>query len=105
MRTLLLLRGSPACGKTTWIKNNGLEQYALSADSIRLMCQNPMLLSDGKLGISQSNDKLVWKMLFQLLEARMERGEFTVIDATNSKTSSTNFRHSLLLTISLLGIL
>jgi len=90
MRTLLLLRGSPACGKTTWIKNNGLEQYALSADNIRLMCQNPMLLSDGKLGISQSNDKLVWKMLFQLLEARMERGEFTVIDATNSKTVEMN---------------
>ena len=90
MRTLLLLRGSPACGKTTWIKNNNLSEYALSADNIRLMCQTPIMLTNGNLGISQSNDKLVWKILFQMLEARMQRGEFTVIDATNSKTTEMN---------------
>lgn len=90
MRVLLLLRGSAGCGKSTWIEQNGLKPYALSADDIRLMCQSPVLQPDGTVGISQSNDKTVWKTLFNLLEIRMQKGEFTVIDATNSKTSEMN---------------
>lgn len=90
MRVLLLLRGSAGCGKSTWIEQNGLKPYALSADDIRLLCQSPVLQPDGTVGISQSNDKTVWKTLFNLLEIRMQKGEFTVIDATNSKTSEIN---------------
>lgn len=90
MRTLLLLRGAPGCGKSTWIKEHGLEQYALSADSLRLMYSSPELNLDGGVSISQSNDSVVWANLFKILEARMERGEFTVIDATNSKTVEMN---------------
>ena len=90
MRVLLLLRGSSGCGKSTWIEQNGLKPYALSADDIRLLCQSPVLQPDGTVGISQSNDKTVWKTLFNLLEIRMQKGEFTVIDATNSKTSEMN---------------
>lgn len=90
MRILLLLRGSAGCGKSTWIEEHGLKRYALSADDIRLLCQGPSMLVDGTVGISQSNDKTVWKMLFSLLEIRMQNGEFTVIDATNSKTSEIN---------------
>ncbi len=87
MRILLLLRGSAGCGKTTWIAQNGLKPYTLSADDIRLLCQSPVLQVDGTENISQSNDKAVWKILFSILEIRMQRGDFTVIDATNSKTS------------------
>ncbi|MSS07085.1 AAA family ATPase [Clostridium sp. WB02_MRS01] len=90
MRILLLLRGSAGCGKSTWIEKNGLKQYTLSADDIRLLCQSPILQADGTTGISQSNDGVVWKTLFKLLETRMQRGEFTVIDATNSKTCDMN---------------
>lgn len=90
MRTLLLLRGSAGCGKSTWIKKNGLKPYTLSADDIRLLCQSPSLQVDGSTAISQANDKTVWKTLFNLLQVRMEHGEFTVIDATNSKTSEMN---------------
>lgn len=35
MRTLLLLRGAPGSGKSTWIRENNLEQYALEADRFR----------------------------------------------------------------------
>lgn len=35
MRTLVLLRGIPASGKSTWIKENKLEAYTLSSDHIR----------------------------------------------------------------------
>lgn len=40
--------------------------------------------------ISQTNDNMVWNTLFRILEQRMQNGEFTVIDATNSKTSEMN---------------
>lgn len=90
MRTLLLLRGSAGCGKSTWIEQNGLKPYTLSADDIRLLCQSPIMQVDGTEGISQANDNLTWKTLFNLLETRMQKGEFTVIDATNSKTSEMN---------------
>ncbi len=90
MRILLLLRGSAGCGKSTWIEKNGLKPYTLSADDIRLLCQSPILQADGTEAISQSNDTLVWKTLFNILETRMQKGEFTVIDATNSKTSEMN---------------
>ena len=90
MRILLLLRGSAGCGKSTWIEQNGLKPYTLSADDIRLLCQSPIMQVDGTEGISQANDNVVWKTLFNILEVRMQKGEFTVIDATNSKTSEMN---------------
>ena len=90
MRVLLLLRGSAGCGKSTWIEQNGLKPYTLSADDIRMMCSSPVLNTVGKEEINQSNDGTVWSMLFRLLELRMQNGEFTVIDATNSKTSEMN---------------
>ena len=90
MRILLLLRGSAGCGKSTWIEKNGLKPYTLSADDIRLLCQSPVMQVDGTEAISQANDNVTWKTLFNLLEVRMQKGEFTVIDATNSKTSEMN---------------
>lgn len=90
MRVLLMLRGAPGCGKSTWIREHGLEDYALSADKIRMMCASPIMTVDGDYAISQANDTTVWKTLFQILEFRMKNGEFTVIDATNSKTSEMN---------------
>ena len=87
MRLLLLMRGAPGCGKSTWIEQQGLQPCTLCADDIRTMCQSPVLGVDGKFTISQENDKKVWDILFDLLKTRMARGELTVIDATNSKTA------------------
>lgn len=90
MRILLLFRGAPGCGKSSFIDQNGLRPYALSADEIRLQCQSAQQTTDGRVEISQKNEQDVWNMLFKLLEIRMRNGEFTVIDATNSKTSEIN---------------
>lgn len=90
MRVLLLLRGAPGCGKSTWIEENGLARYALSADTIRIMCAGPKLNVEGREQIDQSNDQVVWQTLLKLLDIRMRHGEFTVIDATNSKTREMN---------------
>lgn len=90
MRALLLFRGSAGCGKSTYIKEHGLKPYTLCADDIRLMCSSPILQVDGERAINQANDRVVWNTLFRILETRMQNGEFTVIDATNSKTSELN---------------
>ena len=90
MRTLLLLRGAPGCGKSTWIEKQGFKPYTLSADAIRSLYATYDFDADGNISISQKSDNAVWKTMFEILENRMDRGEFTVIDACNSKTSEMN---------------
>lgn len=90
MRTLLLFRGAPGCGKSTFIEQHGLKPYTLSADDIRLLVSSPLMTRHGNMTFNPDNDTFVWRMLMQMLEKRMENGEFTVIDATNSKTSEMN---------------
>ena len=87
MRTLVLMRGASGCGKSTYIKERGLEPYTISSDTLRLMIDSIDVNIEGDECISQTNNSLVWKMLFQILEKRMQNGEFTIIDSTNAKTS------------------
>lgn len=106
MRTLLLMRGLPASGKSTWIRTHDLEPYTLSPDTLRLMASSPIILPHPSVGdsgaksctpqyspatydtplyaINQKNDKHIWKMLFTLLELRCKQGDFTIIDATHT---------------------
>lgn len=90
MRILLLLRGAPGSGKTTWVETNGLKMYTLSLDDIRLMYQSPIMATDGTYQISADNNNVVWKTFFRILRDRMQRGDFTVVDATNSRTAELN---------------
>lgn len=87
MRTLLLFRGAPGCGKSTFIKEHGLEPFTISSDNIRLLYTSPLLTPFGEPTISQKSDGVVWDNIFKILEYRMSNGEFTVIDACNSKSS------------------
>ena len=87
MRVLVILRGLPGCGKSTFIRENGLEPFVLCPDTIRLMYSAPILNAYGKLGINQSMYKQVWSLMMRLVEERMKQGCFTVIDATNIRNS------------------
>ena len=87
MRTLILMRGAPGSGKDYFIDQHKLRPYTLSADDIRLQVQSPILNTNGEFSICQKNDKQVWKMLFNMLIERMERGDFIVVNATHSKES------------------
>lgn len=87
MRKLIIMRGAMGCGKSTFIKENNLEKYTLCADTIRLMFNSPeMNLNYGE-DIPQYNNKKVWDLLFTILEERMKKGEFTIIDAVHAKVS------------------
>lgn len=87
MKELILTRGIQGCGKSTWIKNNHLEINTLEPDRLRLMYQSP-ILKEGRIAISQDNDKEVWATLFKMLENRMKHGNLTVIDATHTTSKS-----------------
>lgn len=88
MRALVILRGSPASGKSTWVQNMGLKNYTICADDIRMLFESPVLIPDEKYRqISQLNDNYVWELIFELLKKRMEKGEFIVVDATHSRSS------------------
>ncbi|MDL0079662.1 RNA ligase [Helicobacter zhangjianzhongii] len=108
MRTLLLMRGLPASGKSSWLREHNLHPYALSPDCLRLMASAPIMLPtpntlhasptqkvDSSYIINQANDKRVWKMLFELLELRMARGDFTIIDATHTSLQALRAYESL----------
>lgn len=68
-------------GKSTFIKNNDLEDYTLNSDKIRLMYNSPTMTVNYNETIPQFNNKKVWNLLFQILEDRMRKGELTFIDA------------------------
>lgn len=96
MRNLVVLRGCPGAGKSTWIKENGLEQYTLSPDNIRMMASAPVLTEDNiDATISQENESYVWSLLYELLEKRMQNGDFTIIDATHSRSTDFSRYNSL----------
>lgn len=59
MRTLVLLRGIPASGKTTWMKEHQLEPYTLSSGAIRRLYEGQILGIGGKVKTSGRNDKKV----------------------------------------------
>ena len=86
MRTLVVLRGAPGSGKSTWVEKWGLKPYTLCADTIRELFESPVMDDEhGIMQISQKNDKEVWKLMFDLLEQRMVRGGMCVVDATHSR--------------------
>lgn len=87
MRVLLLFRGAPGSGKSTFIKEHHLENYTLSADNVRMMLASPRLDTKGKNFIFQKENGKAWTTLFEMLEYRMKKGDFTIVDAINSKTS------------------
>lgn len=83
MRDLIVLRGCPGSGKSTALKESGLENYSISSDRIRLMLRAPELMIDGKMQISQMDNQYVFKVLNEILESRMKNGSPTIIDATH----------------------
>lgn len=90
MRTLFLLRGAPGAGKSTFIRNNNLENYTLSPDMIRTMVQCPVMNTKGGYSISCHNDGYVWNTLMEILERKMQRGETVFIDATHYRAALLN---------------
>lgn len=83
MKKLIILRGAMGCGKSTFIKEKGLEMYTLSTDTLRLLFNSKEMTTEYTEMIPQFNNKKVWELLFSILEERMKKGELTIIDAVH----------------------
>ena len=89
MRYLIILRGIPSSGKTTFIKENGLGPFTLSSDDYRLKLSAPIpSLETYNLVINQSVNNHAFKNLYADLEYRMQHGEFTIVDSTHTTKKS-----------------
>lgn len=88
MKLLIILHGAPASGKSYFVKQNDLEDLTLSTDKIRLMYSSIYTDKDGRDYITQRFNKRVFELLYKMLEIRMQNGDTTIIDATNTKQSS-----------------
>lgn len=83
MKSLILLRGLPGCGKSTFITKNKLEPFTIESDKVRLMYSSFRTDKEGNISIDGKEDAKVWATVMDMLETRMKRGAFTVLDATN----------------------
>lgn len=74
-------------GKSHFIKENNLGDFTLSSDELRIKMAGFDVSENGMI-ISSRKDRQVWKILYMMLETRMEMGLFTVVDAMHLTTKS-----------------
>lgn len=84
---LLLLRGVPASGKSTWITESGVnERCVVSSDAIRIEQNGVRVDENGHEYIPQDNPAHVWNEVHDRVESLCASGEpVIVLDATNIK--------------------
>ena len=85
MRDLIIVRGAPASGKSSWIAGTGLAPYAVSPDAARAMFSCPIAdQTTGIIGPNMRNEHLVWSYVKDAVELRMRMGQFIVLDTQAS---------------------
>ena len=90
MRLLIVLRGIPGSGKSTFVKEEDLQGLVICPDDYRIRLGGIYTDEYGKRKISNKYDKKVWKQVFEDIESRMLEGITTVVDATHTKESYFN---------------
>ena len=79
--TVVLMRGLPGSGKSTWLQNNNCAEYSISPDEFRLMLSPPIIVN-GELSINQKVSHQAWEMAYACLRFRLSFGGATFFDAT-----------------------
>lgn len=95
MNILYAIHGIPGSGKSSIIKNNGLECLTISKDSIREMVSGLDLDNDGNMVISQSSNNFVENMFKKMLEKRLSDGGIIIIDNMNIDRESIEFLNTM----------
>lgn len=85
MRDLVLLRGIPCSGKSSFIQTNKiLLPFTIEVNAIRLLFQSKLFdCKTGKYHISRDKEKNVFEFLKNIITSKMQNGEFIVLDDCN----------------------
>lgn len=86
-RNLYLMRGIPGAGKSTWLKNNNLENLTVSIDNLRAMVSQKEYGDTPDtyemLEYPRNIEGSVWELAYEIVNKRMLAGLTTFIDATH----------------------
>ena len=86
-KSLFLLRGAPASGKSSWVAENNLEEYTVAADKVRISMLGLNYDENGNPQVPQTNQWVIWRQVNRYIEARMiNEDQFIILDATNLYT-------------------
>lgn len=80
----LVTVGLQGSGKSTFLRETGLDKIAVSPDSLREIFFPPTLESDGELSINNEMNDVVFGILFhRIIPSRLETGAPFILDATS----------------------
>lgn len=82
MKILILTRGAPGCGKSTFLAQNGLAQFVISPDLIREEIGIVEYDQKGDPQIGYFNEEDVWREVKHEIRNRMEKDVPIIVDAT-----------------------
>ena len=86
MRDLILMRGAPGSGKSTWITQHGLDWFTVSSDKVRMLWSQPIPEPEtGEPTIRLWNENQVWDNIEAMITYRMKNGQFIIMDAQNMR--------------------
>ena len=87
MKKLFLTFGTPAIGKSTFIKKHNLSSYTIEIDKLREVysATNRVLSDDNKstfIKTTQDQDGFIWKLAYEIIESKMSQNKTIIVDAT-----------------------
>lgn len=88
MRIVYFLSAMPGTGKSTYIRENGLEAHSLSLDAIRHIYAGASTDMDGKLVLSNNREDLIFGKFMEAFELRLQLGGVLFIDNLNHDQKS-----------------
>ena len=83
MRIVYFLSAMPGTGKSTFIREHGLDAHSLSLDAIRHIYAGSATDMDGRLVLSNNREDLVFGKFMEALELRLQMGGVLFIDNLN----------------------
>lgn len=83
MRTVYFLSAMPGTGKSTFIREHGLDAHSLSLDAIRHIYAGAVTDMDGRLVLSNNREDLVFGKFMEAFELRLQMGGVLFIDNLN----------------------
>lgn len=79
---VVLMRGLPGSGKSTWLREHGCEDYVISPDTFRIILSPPIQRPHGQLEINQEMSETAWRMSYEALRSRLAWGKGNACGAT-----------------------